>query len=327
MLPSVPRTPHIPRQLKAAPFTLADARRHGLTPSALRSKAWRRIGFELYCWEGLRPDPWATLAAWARMLSPKAVFAGKTAAWMLGLDFQPTNPIEVNVPSVGVRSRPGLSVRHCQISWREVRTVRGLRSTNVHRTLRDFCATLPPVEALVAIDMALHRRLVNPDLLHHLPLAKFGAPAESAMETRLRWLLIQAGLPRPDVQTDLRDGEGRFLGRADLYYPSARLVLEYDGGNHRERLVADDRRQNLLINAGFRVLRFTAIDVHQRADVVVGQVRAALLAQDGRNAGAGSAFLRKTGGMPAGVGLASPGQQPTWFWHIVVEIDEYRLIS
>ena len=116
MLPSVPRTPHIPRQLKAAPFTLDDARRHGLTPSALRSKAWRRIGFELYCWEGLRPDPWAHLAAWARVLPPKAVFAGKTAAWMLGLDFEPTDPIEVNVPSVGVRSRPGLSVRHCQIS-------------------------------------------------------------------------------------------------------------------------------------------------------------------------------------------------------------------
>jgi len=151
--------------------------------------------------------------------------------------------------------------------------VRGLRTTNIHRTLRGLCATLPPVEALVAIDMALHRRLVNPESLRPLSLAKFAAAAESAMETRLRWLLIQAGLPRPDVQTDLRDGEGRFLGRADLYYPAARLVLEYDGGNHRERLVSDDRRQNLLINAGFHVLRFTASDVHQHPEMVVAQVR------------------------------------------------------
>jgi very-short-patch-repair endonuclease len=62
----------------------------------------------------------------------------------------------------------------------------------------------------------------------------------------------------------------------DLYYPKARLVLEYDGGNHRERLVDDDRRQNLLANAGYRLLRFTAADVYQHPDVTVAQVQAAL---------------------------------------------------
>jgi very-short-patch-repair endonuclease len=96
------------------------------------------------------------------------------------------------------------------------------------------------------------------------------------METRLRWLLIQAGLPKPEVQTDLRDSSANFVGRADLYYPAARLVVEYDGGNHRERLVTDDRRQNLLANAGYRLLRFTAADVYQHPDVVVAQVRASL---------------------------------------------------
>ncbi|HEY8863697.1 MAG TPA: DUF559 domain-containing protein [Candidatus Dormibacteraeota bacterium] len=69
------------------------------------------------------------------------------------------------------------------------------------------------------------------------------------METRLRWLPIQRGLPRPEVQTNLYDLNNRFVGRADLYYPTARLIVEYDGGNHRERLVEDDRRQNLLVNA------------------------------------------------------------------------------
>ncbi len=96
------------------------------------------------------------------------------------------------------------------------------------------------------------------------------------METRLRWLLLQARLPQPEVQTNLRDRAARFVGRADLYYPAARLVLEYDGGNHRERMVDDNRRQNLLVNAGYRVLRFTSADIRSRADVVIGQVRAAL---------------------------------------------------
>jgi very-short-patch-repair endonuclease len=107
-------------------------------------------------------------------------------------------------------------------------------------------------------------------------LARVGEPAESPMETRLRWLLLQADLPRPQVQADLRDDAGRFLGRADLLYPAARLVIEFDGGNHRERLVSDDRRQNLLMNAGYRVLRFTTVHVKGRPDVVATQVHAAL---------------------------------------------------
>ena len=53
-------------------------------------------------------------------------------------------------------------------------------------------------------------------------------------------------------------------------------MIEFDGGNHRERLVSDDRRQNLLINAGFRLLRFTTADVHQRPETVAAQVMAAL---------------------------------------------------
>jgi len=40
--------------------------------------------------------------------------------------------------------------------------------------------------------------------------------------------------------------------------------------------VDDDLRQNLLVSAGYQVLRFTAADLHSRAGVTVAQVRAAL---------------------------------------------------
>lgn len=92
------------------------------------------------------------------------------------------------------------------------------------------------------------------------------------METRLRWLLIEAGLPPPQVQAKLLDG----AARADLYYPEAHLIVEYDGVNHRERLVEDDQRQNLLVSAGYRLLRFTAADIYGHPNVVVDQVRGAL---------------------------------------------------
>jgi very-short-patch-repair endonuclease len=285
---------------------LEEARAAGVTLSGLRGKAWRRLGAELYCWSGLREDPLLVLTAWRRVLPPEAVFAGATAAWLLGLDMSPVDPVEIVVPvGSGVRSRAALSVRYCQIPRNEISTLRGLRATTLRRTLIDLCLRLPAVEALVAIDMAVAASLTDPvGLVRYAnasngragarrlrSLATIAAPAESPMETRLRWLLIEAGLPHPEVQTDLRDGNEQFVGRADLYYPSARLVLEFDGGNHRERLVEDDRRQNLLINAGFRLLRFTGADIHRQPDVVVAQVRAALtpasdnarLAQNARN--------------------------------------------
>jgi very-short-patch-repair endonuclease len=277
------RTPYIPLELTKKPFSLTEARSAGLTLTALRGKAWRRLGAELYCWRGLRTDPWLVLSAWRQVLPSDAIFAGATAAWTHGLDFHATDPVEVVVPhDSGVRSRPGLSVRHCETPTRETVTIRGLRATTLPRTLRDLCIQWPAVEALVAIDMAIHLGLTDADSLGRARgrrlrnLAAMAGPAESPMETRLRWLLLEAGLPRPEVQTNLHDRNGRFVGRADLYYPGARLVIEYDGGNHRDRLVEDNRRQNLMVNAGFRLLRFTAADIRNRPDVIAAQVRGAL---------------------------------------------------
>jgi very-short-patch-repair endonuclease len=191
-------------------------------------------------------------------------------------------------------------VRRWRLSRSDVATIRSLRATVVNRSLRDLCLRLPSVDALIAVDMAVHLGLTKADDLrrhsdaaeggagaHRLrSLALLAAPAESPMETRLRWLLIEDGLPRPEVQTNLRDREQRFVGRADLYYPAARLILEYDGANHRDRLVDDNRRQNVLINAGYRLLRFTATDIHQRPEVIAAQVRTALNLDAKRTPGA-----------------------------------------
>jgi very-short-patch-repair endonuclease len=291
---NVARTPFIPPELAKRPFTLKEARAAGLTRTALRGKAWKRLNSELYCLRGLRDDPWLLLSAWQRSLPAEVVFAGATAAWLFGLDVEPIDPVEIVVPpESGIRPRAGLTVRRCELLPADVVVIRGLRATALPFTLAGLYLRRPAVEVLVAIDMAVRAGLTDAAALGRYAeaakgrhgaarlrsLAAFAAPAESPMETRLRWLLIQAGLPRPEVQTNLRDGKARFIGRADLYYPAAKLVLEYDGGIHRERLVEDDRRQNLLINAGFRLLRFTAADIYTRPNVVEAQVRGAL----GRN--------------------------------------------
>ena len=290
------RTPCIPPELTRRPFSIDEARNAGLSLSALSGKAWQRVGAKLYKWKELPEDPWLTLTAWQQALSTETIFVGATAAWLHGLDLEPTDPVEVAVPaSSGLRSRAGLVVRRWEIPSAEVAHIRRLRVTALPRTLAGLCLHRAPVEALVAIDMAIHLRLTDPAALTRYTeeskgrpgiarlrsLALVAAPAESPMETRLRWLLIRAGLPEPHVQADLHDSTGRAFARADLYYPTTRLVIEFDGGNHRDRMVDDNRRQNLLMNAGYRVLRFTGADIHNRADVVVAQVQAALRGASG----------------------------------------------
>ena len=226
-----------------------------------------RVGTQIYQWSGLREDPWNLLAAWRNRMPPDAVFVGLTAAWLHGLDVDPVRPIEIAIsPQNGVRSRPGLSVRRLNLPASEVTIVRELRASTLARTFRDLSRRFAPVELLVLADEALRLRLGR---FHEL-----AEPAESPMETRLRWLLIKAGLPAPQVQARLHDADGHFVGRADLYYPSVRLVIEFDGGNHRDRMISDNRRQNQLISSGYRVLRFTGADLRDRPEAVIAQVRA-----------------------------------------------------
>jgi uncharacterized protein DUF559 len=210
---------------------------------------------------------------------------------MHGLDCVPTNPVEAIVPSDSrARSCDGMSIRRSDLSPLDVTELRGLRATALPRTLRDLCSHLESVEALVVLDMALHLRAGDRTALSRYVQAAAGLPgsvrmgellalaeaAESPMETRLRWILIRAGLPRPQVQEDLHGTNGRFIARVDLYYPDARLVIEYDGRNHVDRLAADARRQNQLVKAGYQILRFTAVDLHDRPDMIVALVRGAL---------------------------------------------------
>ena len=125
------RTPFIPPELTGRPFTLEEARAVGLTKSALKGRAWRRLSAELYCWAELSENPLLLLSAWRRLLPAEAAFSGATAGWLFGLDLEPMNPVQIVVPpDSGIRSRVGLSVRRCELPRAEVASIRGLRATH-----------------------------------------------------------------------------------------------------------------------------------------------------------------------------------------------------
>jgi very-short-patch-repair endonuclease len=204
----------------------------------------------------------------------------------------PCDPIDVILPGDGEGwERGGVSVRRAALDDWEVVVRRGFRTTSVLRTVSDLSRKLSVIEAMVIADMALHAGLIDRSELSEwvdrragrkgvgaerrvLDLAE--CATESPMEARLRMLVVLNGLPRPEVQITIRDERGDFLGRPDLYYSEHGLGLEYDGNTHRASLVEDNRRQNRLLLAGVRLLRFTAADVLRRPDSVVTQVRNAL---------------------------------------------------
>ena len=86
-------------------------------------------------------------------------------------------------------------------------------------------------EAVTALDALLYQRLIRPEKLEEIAYARVGWPGvgrfrraarrarphvESPMETRMRLLLVDAGLPEPPVQYTVVEGRGLFEARLDL---------------------------------------------------------------------------------------------------------------
>jgi very-short-patch-repair endonuclease len=287
----VGRKPLVPDALTRGPFTLEDARAAGLKRWHLEGASWKRLTRGIYIWACADESPMSMLCAASRRLPREAAFSGLTAAWLHGLDVEPCAPIEVVAPrAIGLSARAGMRV-HRSLSQLQVVEVRGLRATTLVQSIVDICARVSLLEAIVVVDAALHARKLTISNLSAWALARPGRkgiqklrrvislaePAtESPMESRLRVVLVLGGLPKPKVQVPIHDREGRFVGRPDLYYEEAMLGIEFDGGVHRNALVVDNRRQNALLNAGVRLLRFTSADVMRQPASVVRQVRALL---------------------------------------------------
>jgi len=288
----VARAPLVPIELTKRPFSLEEARHYGLTKHHLVGASWRRIGPGFYAWRAIADDPIVVLSAVHRRLPDSAAFSGRTAAWLHGLDMSPCEPVEVTLsPYSRTAHVAGIAVRRAELSAADLSTRRGLRVTSAVRTLADVARYSPIVDAVAALDAALHQRILKLGQLQawleshwrfpgtsrlRRAIELADPPTESVMETRLRLLLVFAKLPRPQAQVPLYDDEGQFVARPDLYYPRQRLAIEYDGSTHRKSLAADNRRQNRLINAGYRILRFSAAEVLSDRDSVVLTVRRAL---------------------------------------------------
>ncbi len=288
--------PQRPDVLRGRVFRSRDVLTAGLlTPSALRSSAWRRLYRGVYADAELPDDPDLRISGACLLVPPAAVFSGRTAAHLHGATelVDASMPVEVSVPT-GVRFGPvaGLRVRRTVLPSADVVQVRRRPCTTGTRTALDIARTEPLGDAVAALDVLLASGVVDRAGLRRsleTPPSPRGARragraveladprAESQPESRVRVLLALAGLVAVPQYT-VRDRDGRFLARVDLAFPEHRLAVEYDGAWHGERgqLTRDRRRLNRLTAAGWRVVFVTADDLRD-PDVIVARVTEALV--------------------------------------------------
>lgn len=107
--------------------------------------------------------------------------------------------------------------------------------------------------------------------------------AESAMESHLRLAVVGAGFPEPELNIDVHDDGGQFLGRVDMAWPAYRIALEYDGDHHRDQDTyrRDQRRNNGFTVDGWLVIHATAVDLARPA-VLFERLRRAFAERAGR---------------------------------------------
>lgn len=277
------------------PFLGSVAVRAGrVTKNALRGPRFVRLLPDVYVPAGVPLDLATRSRAAYLLVDGVGALAGYSAAHLLGARCAPADAdAEVLAPRLARRPARGVLLHRGRLSPDEVTEVDGRLVTSAVRTAYDLARRLPLVEAVAAVDALAHVAGVHPGEVRALsdrypgargrlrvdPVLDLVEPAAaSVMETRTRLVLVLRGLPTPSLQHAVFDPDGRFVARLDLAYPAAKVGVEYDGAQHRDRgsFGADLRRHNRLVALGWVVLRFTADDVLHRPDASCAQVAAAL---------------------------------------------------
>ncbi len=164
---------------------------------------------------------------------------------------------------------------------------RGVRVSNVRQLPPSRGVTVAPehaflsaaqeldlVQLVTAGDWLVRRRLTTPKRLASYVARATGrstraarraasfvrARVDSPRESRLRMMLVLAGLPTPECNRGIGTDEW-FLGHGDLVYEAHRVVLEYEGDQHRtdpKQWNLDIGRYEEFIGEGWTVIRVTS---------------------------------------------------------------------
>lgn len=227
-----------------------------------------------------------------------AVLSHRSAAAHWGL--RPSAGDRVDVTAANQRGRHVRGIAaHCSGSLhpRDVTTFKNIPCTTVARTLVDLADVVHRRSLERAVEEADELRLFDGRQVHDVLvrsngrrgapalesiLATYEEPEVSDRELERKFLEVcrRAGLERPltQVGVELADGDTVFV---DFLWPQSKLIVETDGRQThgtRRAFERDRRRDRRLMLLGYRVARFTWLDVGRRPDEVARTI-AALRAQ------------------------------------------------
>jgi hypothetical protein len=261
-----------------------------LTRAQLQSGLYRRLFQNVYADPGLPADH-RLYARGAMLVMPAdAVLGGRSAAAWFDAPFAaPVDPVLVVVgPDSAWRGPRGIRVHRTSVNTAEVITIDNaedvVRVTSPLRTAWEIGTLESLVTAVALLDAMVRAGHVDTTSLDRLARARRGhwgarrfsrvvplvdGRSESRPESLVRVACVRAGLPAPVPQYVVTAG-GEFLGRVDLAWPEARLIVEYEGAHHFDELQIrqDDQRYRRLTAAGWRVIRLSSADLRDLAFVV-----------------------------------------------------------
>jgi hypothetical protein len=203
-----------------------------------------RNGSLVRVWRGVYaaspPDLIGRLAALDLFMGQRAVPCMGTAAALYDFDLENTCAIHVLDP--GVRMRPTVGLMVHQRVGAPLRQVAGRWATAPAWTAVEVARQLRRPRALATLDAALHgltctraelesavrEQKGRRGIVHVRELLQYAdGRAESGMESEARLVMIDYGLPLPELQYEIpgRDGE---VWRVDFAWPEYRVAAEYE---------------------------------------------------------------------------------------------------
>lgn len=277
----------------ARPFSRQQALAAGISLSALRSRAYRRIFNGVYVDAAIRVTPAIRAAAALVPFDPRAFASHSSAARLLGLPI-PTMPDEHVTVSAKHHRRPRPGIVCHVLPEASLVVVGGVRTSAPEQAFVELASLLSLVDLVVVGDAVLRRKLTTVEKLRRfcleskLPGAAQARAAvafvrervDSPMETRLRMLIVLAGLPEPVVNMTVADGAG--VRRYDLCWPDCRLIVEYDGRQHAEdadQWASDVDRREAIDDTGWRILIVTAKGIYTHPERTLENIARVLRAR------------------------------------------------
>lgn len=278
------------------PFSRAHALAAGISLRELLSPRFHKI-FHGYYISADVPITARLRADTALALSPTGSWVSHcTAARLWGAVVPDCADVHVTTPTDEGRSvRRGIKSHAAGVAM-DTTSMRGLPITTAVQTFLDLAAHgLDLIDMVILGDsMVKAQKGLTADGLRAAAAASTARGArrarhaarfvrdgvDSAMETRVRMIIVLAGLPEPDVNLIFLNPDGSWRWRLDLYYRELKLVIEYDGRGHlrgSRKWQQDLKRREDLEALGWRFVVITASDFYDSPETILVRVRDALL--------------------------------------------------